>query len=97
MNIMNQVILVIIIKLLANSTYGFKNRFISFFFGEVEMMCQENFKASIVKLYQIMNIPLTAAAFKADRTGSTIVIKNKQNVQSIFMIPRFGVASTGSG
>ena len=66
MSTMNQVILVIIIKFLAISTDGFKNRAISVFFGEVEMMCQENFKASIVKLYQIMNIPLTAAAFKAD-------------------------------
>ena len=32
--------------------------------GDVEMICQENLKASIVKLAQIMNIPLTAAAFK---------------------------------
>ena len=35
-------------------------------FGEVEMMCQEKLKASIVKLYQIMNIQPTAAAFKTD-------------------------------
>ena len=34
------------------------------FSGEVEMICQENLKASIVKLAQIMNIPLTAATFK---------------------------------
>ena len=34
------------------------------FSGEVEIMCQENLKASIVKLTQVMNIPLTAAAFK---------------------------------
>ena len=34
------------------------------FSGKVEMICQENLKASIVKSAQIMNIPLTAAAFK---------------------------------
>ena len=34
------------------------------FSGKVEMICQENLKASIVKLAQIMNIPLTAAALK---------------------------------
>ena len=62
---------------LHSSHMMFETAFQVSFSGEVEMMCQENFKASIVKLYQIMNIPPTAAAFKTDRTGSTIVIKNK--------------------
>ena len=55
----------------------FETAFQVSFFGEVEMMCQAKLKASIVKLYQIMNIPPTAATFKADRTGSTIVIKKQ--------------------
>ena len=42
------------------------------FSGEDEKICQENFKASIVNLAQIMNIPLTAAAFM-----EAFIIKNK--------------------
>ena len=34
------------------------------FSGEVDMICQENLKASIVKFDQAINIPPTAATFK---------------------------------
>ena len=33
------------------------------------MICQENLKASIVRLAQIVNIPLTAANFKEASRG----------------------------
>ena len=78
---LNKTLLLLLLLLLKNCLHSahmtFETAFQVSFSGEVEMMCQVNLKASIVKLYQIMNTPPTAAAFKADRTGSTIVIKSK--------------------
>ena len=72
---------------------------ISSFSGEVEMICQDIWKAFTVKLAQTKTIPVTAAVFIKIRGMSTFgaIVIYRLKLQSIWRMPPLFLGPTGGG